>query len=278
MTGAGKGAPGGGGGGSYIGPGDLGITTPLAWSGLRAFSSATRGNAAINVCNVADVACADMISDATTGALVITTIGGSDCSIVVCTVKKIYDQTAGGNCTGSCDLVQNTIASRATLTVSCSGLTSSPCLTFNGTSAVYQSPLSFTGPSQPYVFNYVFNHTFTAARQDLGPSVGVNLSGAANEVFCVFGSFDQLASGSGLDGNWGSLSVLGNSTSSDIHINSTAPNIVDCGNGTLTTQFQLGGASSFLNGSVVEVGAWNDGPSSSTMDTLSANAHTFWGF
>jgi len=29
--------------------------------------------------------------------------------LFTCTVKKIYDQTAAGNCTGSCDLIQATI-------------------------------------------------------------------------------------------------------------------------------------------------------------------------
>jgi hypothetical protein len=261
---------------SYVGPGDVGITTPLAWAGLRAFSAATRGNNAIHVCNPGDITCADMVTDATTGALVVTTVGGSDCSIVVCTVQTIYDQTAGGNCTGSCNLVQTTIANRAALTVSCSGLTSRPCLTLNGTSSVYQAG-NFSGQSQPFVYNFIFNHPFTSARQDIAATIGLNLGGTAGNVFCALGGFDQI-SGSGLDGNWGSLSVLGNGASSDIHVNSAAPNIVDCGTGALTTPFQLGGTSNFLSGSAVEFGVWNSGPSSTTMNTLSANAHTFWGF
>ncbi len=125
---------------AYTGPGDV-VSGAVFWFGLRAYSSADRGNALINVCNVADVACADMSSDATTGALSVTTIGGSSCSIVTCTIKTWYNRgSAGGSVT------QATIAQRPTLIVSCtSGL---PCAAFatvnglSGASATIARPYS----------------------------------------------------------------------------------------------------------------------------------------
>ncbi len=108
----------------YAGPGDLGFLNTAGYL-MRAWSAATKGNVAINVCNVSDVVCADMSTDATTGALVVTTIGGSDCSSVTCTIKKWYNQL-GTSHVG--DLVQNTIANRATLNTNC--ISSKPCAAF----------------------------------------------------------------------------------------------------------------------------------------------------
>lgn len=113
---------------TYVGPGDLSITGALGWYGARAYSAATRGNKAMNVCNVSDVACADLFTDSSTGNLVVTTIGGSSCSSVTCTVKTLYDQTGNGN-----DVTNSTIANRPTLVVTC--LNGHPCLQYVRASA-----------------------------------------------------------------------------------------------------------------------------------------------
>ena len=90
----------------YQGPGNIVSGAFAAWS-LRAYNSAALGKKVINVCNVGDVACADLSSDPTTGKLVISTIGGSSCSVITCTVKTINDQSGGGY-----NMTQATIASR----------------------------------------------------------------------------------------------------------------------------------------------------------------------
>src|SRR5216684_5005777 len=94
---------------AFVGSGDI-VGGWQVWYGLRAFSAAKRGTKAINVCNVSDVACADFLTDATTGALVVTTVGGSDCSVVVCIIKTLYDQSGALACTGACDNTQATIS------------------------------------------------------------------------------------------------------------------------------------------------------------------------
>lgn len=108
MTGAGVGAPGGG-AASYTGPGD--IDTFTAWWGLRAYSSATRGNNLIEVCNSGDANCVNMASSASTGDLVVTSVGSTDCSVSTCTIKTAYDQS--GN---SRNMSQATEANRFVLT------------------------------------------------------------------------------------------------------------------------------------------------------------------
>ena len=100
---------------AFVGAGDI-RSFAVWWSNSRAYSLATRGNPLINVCNStggADVGCADMVTDATTGVLTPATISGISCPGANCTVKTYYDQTGGGN---SC--TQATVANRNALTAS----------------------------------------------------------------------------------------------------------------------------------------------------------------
>lgn len=110
--------PGGSGGGptcSYVGRGD--IAPASSYVGLRAYSAATCGQRFANVCDSTggvDVACADMFTSATTGAVVPLLIGGHTCpdSSGLCTIKTAYDQTLGNNCGGSCDYSGGAVANR----------------------------------------------------------------------------------------------------------------------------------------------------------------------
>jgi hypothetical protein len=79
-----------GGGGSpppsYVGPLDVVGSNVVGCWALRACSSAARGTAAINVCNLGDAACADVLTDASTGTLPVSgsiVIGGQACSVTV---------------------------------------------------------------------------------------------------------------------------------------------------------------------------------------------------
>jgi hypothetical protein len=122
----------GGGGGGYVGPLDVAGGVAKFCVGLRACSAASRGTAAINVCNPSDVVCVDMSTDAVTGALVVTTVGGSNCGAVTCTIKAFYGQSGGGNCTGNeCLMTQEAPTSRADLMLSCIGTL--PCAACVGT-------------------------------------------------------------------------------------------------------------------------------------------------
>jgi hypothetical protein len=153
LLGAGK--PAAAGGGGYTGPGDV-VASAKAWYGLRAYSAATRGNALVNVCNSTggtDVGCGDLFSDATTGAMVAATIGGITCPGANCTIKTWYDQTAGGNCTGSCDLTQSGITIRPTLVASCIG--SLPCARFIGVSAQSMATAGTFAQAQPLTVSTV---------------------------------------------------------------------------------------------------------------------------
>ena len=68
---------------SYQGPGDLGISGIYALWSTQAYSSATRGNKAVNVCLPNGGTCADFSTDAVTGKLDVTTISGSSCTATI---------------------------------------------------------------------------------------------------------------------------------------------------------------------------------------------------
>lgn len=107
---------------AYTGTGDVITTNWKAWFGFRAFTSATRGNKLMNVCDSTggvDVTCVDMFSSPVTGYLVVTSPGGVGCA-ANCTVKTLYDQSGALFCAGSaCDVTRATVAGRATLVPNC---------------------------------------------------------------------------------------------------------------------------------------------------------------
>lgn len=98
---------------TYSGPLDVQSGVDFWW-GLRAASHATLGNKLINVCNStggSDVGCADLSSNATTGALVAATVSGITCpGNANCTIKIFYDLSGNGY-----DVTEATIAGRAKL-------------------------------------------------------------------------------------------------------------------------------------------------------------------
>lgn len=162
-TGAGK-APGGSPPPAFAGVFDVAACgTNCSYWGTRASSTADRGNKLMNVCNVADVACADLSSDATTGALVIGTIGGVTCGttvgVNVCTIKTLYDRGNATVCniyTTACDFAQATIALRPTLIPSCGG-TGLPCIACNG--AQYMTNGTTSTLNQPNSISFVGERT-----------------------------------------------------------------------------------------------------------------------
>ena len=139
-------------------PGDS--ATAAGWWGLRAYSTASRGNRLANICNPSDVACADIYSDAATGKVVIPTIGGQNCASVTCTVKTLYDLTGNGR-----DMSQATIAYRPTLVANCIG--TQWCMAM-GASTVLTS--SYSGLAQP----------FTVVAMTRRTSAGTNFGFLAN--------------------------------------------------------------------------------------------------
>lgn len=217
----GPGTPASAGGGGYSGQGDL--KAYAIWWGMYAFSAADRGTAAINLCNVSDVVCADISTDATTGLLPnAPTVGGSDCSMVACTIKKFYNKGTSGS---GYDAVQNTIGNRAAFLSSCGGLGSNiPCA--SATAASYKTASNYT-QAQPFSMVAVAYHNSSAGGiilggRDVGASGRVALTsgffGANNDAICFAGSNITV---SATDAVWHGQACAVDNTSTNFTIDAT---------------------------------------------------------
>lgn len=125
---------------TYTGPGDL--NTYIEAYGTQALSAATRGTKLLNVCLPADVACADAVSDASTGTLVIPSPGGTACGtsigVNLCTVKTAYSLTGSGH-----DATQATILNRPLLNTT--GVNGHPTISCpGGTAVLSNAAIAFT--------------------------------------------------------------------------------------------------------------------------------------
>ncbi len=258
---------------AYSGPGDI-VAGATAWYGLRAYSAADRGNRLLNVCNVADIACADLSSDATTGALVISTIGGSSCSVVTCTIKTMYDRSGNGS-----DITQATISGRPTLTVNCVG--GKPCA-----SCVSQGLLgTVTTTNQPYTFSIVAIRTgATTARNAMFsmyttgsmPIIGAFNSNSAN----MYSGTEVSATMN--DNAWHAVQAVYNGGSSVLNIDNTN-NAVNPNNGAGGTTISFcrtgngAGNEQYLTGNMTEAGLWTSAFSVGSRTSMCHNQFAYWG-
>jgi len=268
---------------AYTGAGDCsGCTTFNAFWSTRAYSAATRGTKAVNVCNITggvDVACADFSTDATTGALTISLIGGLSCSVVTCAIKKFYDQSGANACSGSpCDATQATVANRATLTVSCQN--SQPCAVFPGNPVNYTFA-SMGSNAQPLGMTAVLFPTATTAGGIIAFNSGTDpdflINSNVMELYAGGGAFTATANVS----NWFAVQAVFNGATSVLNVNGseTTPGTNPGANGTTTSGF-IGndGFAAFLQAKFVEGGVKLATLSAGNRSSLSSNQRTFWGF
>ena len=260
-------------GASYTGPGDI-ASGALAWYGLRAYSSAARGQKAINVCNAGDATCVDMSTDASSGALTITTVGGTNCSVSTCTIKKAYDQTGNGY-----DATQSTIANRPTLSVSC--LSSLPCMAFSGSQYLQAT---IPAVSFPDTYSAVAKRT-----GNFGAQNAIFASYPGGPVFYFYSGSNLLALFAGVagsmtvgaaDNSWHAIQALVNGGSSSLDVDGTTSGGALSNNGG-STSLGVGaypGGSNLLNGFMAEGGYWTSAVSSGNQSSLNSNQHSYWGF
>lgn len=280
-----------GGGGGFVGAGDLTITaTVQAYWGLRAWTSATRGNKLINACNSTggtDVGCGDMFSDATTGILASATIGGITCPGANCTVKTIYDISGQTNCSSAvCDLTQATVANRPTLGIS--GVNSRPCMQFTAASSqslVNSTNFAPVSATQPFTVSYVADRTgATGAIGNViesGASIQIGFFSSANTIFEYAGG--SVASlGSVTDSTFHAVQNILNGASSVIYVDGSSNSVSAGANpwGSILTMGGSAGTGNKLTACVTEVSIWHGGFSSGDNSTVNANQHgsSGWNF
>ena len=152
---------------AYAGPGDV-VSGAKMWWGLRAYSLATAGTKAANICNASDANCAD-VNTLANGDFDVATATGSPLNWGgaggTCTIKTLYDQTTGNNCTAAtCNLTQTIIGFRPTLAFNCIG--TKPCMTFTSASSNRMNGANnATSVSQPVTLSGVAQSSSMSSNQ-----------------------------------------------------------------------------------------------------------------
>ena len=265
---------------SYVGPSDAvsGVTWEF-WVGLRAFSAATAGTKAANICNSGDANCAD-INTLANGKFDVATAQGAplNCggSGGTCTVKTLYDKSGNGR-----DVSQATAASRPTLTFSCIG--SLPCMTVASGQGGMQTAGFFT-ISQPLTMIAAANQTSNAGAfenvltGDVGTNNSVDFSSTDNNAACF--AFPTKQNVAATDGSWFALQCLANGTSSSFTVNGSTTTFSGGTTGTGGQKFVVAGTGTppHFIGKMVEDSISSTGFSSGQLSAMNSNIRNYWGF
>lgn len=243
-----------GGGGSYTGPIDVIASANNCYS-VRACSAALRGTKALNVCDDTGANCADFLTDATTGDLIVTTRGSNNCaSTGTCRVQTAYDQVAANNCNGGvskCDITQATNSARPLLIPSCIG--GKYCLSFaSASSETLASASAIVSLSQPYTFSDVSVRTSGVTLQDITRVGSEAYYNGANTRSMFAGTAQSV--GSVTDGNWHIVQSVFNGASSNMYIDGSANTVNPGSNATGATAIKM--TNGATNGDVTEIIIW----------------------
>lgn len=272
-TGAGRGKPTAG----YTGPGDI-KSGATWWGGLRAYSAATRNTNAVQLCNVGDVACVVVKTDAVTGFVPNTVVVGSitcDNNVVganICTAKTIYDQSGGGH-----DVTQATAANRFYFIPSCIG--SLPCLMNNANVQVgyYSATLSAT-TNQPFTISGVFditsgtNYAFASNN-----TTGVYLNADTSGQYTMYAGTNQR-----FTATWSAfhaVQAIYNGASSIGYVDGVSNSLSSPGTNGMATTMEIGWvATGSPVGYWTELGPWPSAFSGGEESAMNSNQHAAWGF
>lgn len=277
LLGAGK-APAGGGG--FVGPGDLSFSTPLPYYAVRAYSSATRGNNLINICDPADVTCADWKSDAVTGALVATTnpLNGTDCTVsTTCTIKTWYDISGTNLCDNlgpvPCDVTQAVAASRATLLFNCTPSGKACGVFVRASTQSYTSSFALTAAkNQPITSTFVGIRTGTitsiqgvASLQNGSGNLQIGFD--TSPVAYIYGGTAVIDSGTATDNAWHSVQGLYSGASSLVAVDGVDGSTANTGTQSWTLGLHLGydGFTGNFDGKLSEFGIFGSAINRTTM-------------
>lgn len=269
-----------GGAAAYQGPGDV-KSGAIWWGGLRAYTAATRGTSAIQLCDSGGSNCADVATDAVTGNLNAPGSRGADnCQVVTtCVVKIIYDQTGGGhNCTQS-----NFINAPFFIWNGFGG--TKPALRANGNTDHNSCVIAMgANTSQPFTTSNVAKRTGDFTRENwLGGTVAVAVAlwgyQNTNNTAKMYAGTGVTVAGA-TDNTWFALQYVFNGASSDININGTA-NTVNPGTNAMGPDFAImcGHAQGdCLMGDWAEAGIWSAAFTGGESSSMSNNQRTYWGF
>lgn len=271
--------------GAYVGPGDV-TTGWIGWySCAFAFSAATRGSLACNVCNSVGANCVDVSSNAITGVVPTPAPGGTSCTnITPCIVDIAYDQSGSGHPLSN--LKSNT--SSPQLNIAALGASQGLSIGLNLATSVGLSG-SIGSPARPFSFSVVYKTApaTTGTGQHILEQAGGadlnlgNLNGMTNiaRMFVAPSGFN----GTATDGVFHAAQASYRSGSSgQINVDGTTAS-GSLGTNTFTTNFDIGigsggSGNTSLNGIVMEAGILSSDSSGAVATNLNANQHSRYGF
>lgn len=264
----------------YQGVGDI-IGGATAYWDLSAYSLATTGTKAANICNAGDANCADVntlangMFDVTTATSAPLNCGGTGGT---CTIKTLYDQTGNGH-----DATQATISKRPPLALNCIGLTI-PCMTLSSAAATSLVAAISVTQAQPWTALAVFKETGT----DAGGNMLSDFNVGNNELFVVnsgnnFGLFaaPTETSAAAARNNWHAGMGKASGATSEIVVDGTPTSPLTIGTGSFTGQFAIGqdgtGGDASINGQMMGLGFWPSAISEANMIAVTNNRKAFMG-
>lgn len=276
---------------AYTGPGDI-VASATAWWGLRAYSAAKAAAtvAAVNLRRSSDSHTCD-IKVTTAGDLGTVTSGcstGGDngstastwCAVSAgsCFVTKMYDQTAGAACGGSCDVLQATTANQPAFVFSCLG--SHPCIQSSTGTTLLQSAANFTpNASATVTLSVVANRAVGTGNPPYVEENAVNRIQGRNTVANSW----QLAATSGNlfgvanDAAWHAANALLEGASSAFNVDGTETTVTMT-NSTAAGRMIFPGGLTSNTVDLTEGGVWdNIAFSSGNRTSMCHNQFTYWG-
>jgi hypothetical protein len=268
-------------------PGDLGFGAVTAWVGFRCWQYAYSGNVA-DIWDSATGSATETLITCSNGNLVATspTAIATTCA-VACSVKTLYDQTAGNNCTSAtCNVTEQGAVANWPIfkyqSASCgtnSGLSCMQCPT-TPTVTPLQSATALTSTAQTFYMSIVF-YDSTSSIQDYatnGASQAIQHGNPANTARITDNATNS-ATVTATDSVWHALQGTFAGASSVIDLDGTVTTGLTVGTSAASGKFTLcssTSAGSPMVGYIAEYGMW---PSTSTFSnsTMTTNQQSFYG-
>lgn len=260
-------------GAAYIGPGDI-VSGATAWYGLRCYAAANASAAqAINIRRASDNTTQDV---GLTASCDLVDVSAGFCAGTTCYVTKWYDQSGNGK-----NITQTTAASQPQLIFSALG--SRPMMTFSGGQQIL-TPSNSTFPAGPNSWSALAERTgattsYNTLAQVAGSSVAqLGYNNTTNTAFVGNATITATASDSAYHAIQGIEN--GASPASILNIDGTETTGTTGAISGGTTGLYVGvngGAASYMNGNMGELGLWPVAFTSGNRSSMHSNQSAYWG-
>jgi hypothetical protein len=269
-----------GGGGGYVGPGNV-VSGAKAWWGSSGYTSTDTGNA-MEVCEPTNTTCVNWAIGAS-GYVTPALVGGADCTMVTCTIRTFYDRSGSNSCGGApCNVVETSATNRAIVAFNAI-ISTIPCAFQPGNSGNGYSIATGFNQSQPTTVLAVTerNSHFTTQGVYLQSNTLYPLlqSSSANTVTTYGGT---LVTATASDSAFHSIQAVDRTPNSDFQVDSTQTlGAADPGGGSMSVgggvNVLFDGGTSASQGYMCDLGIWGVAFSGANLTAMNSNRHAAYG-